>query len=52
MSFVYNFYQYFTPNGVDMQTNLFKKMCPHNSPTGGNISKKYIFRKPMVYKTT
>jgi len=29
MSFVYNFYQYFTPNGVDLQTNLFKKMCPH-----------------------
>jgi len=24
-SFVYNFYQYFTPNGVDMQTNFIQK---------------------------
>jgi len=25
MSFLYNFYQYFTPNGVDLQTNFIQK---------------------------
>ncbi len=34
MSFVYNFYQYFIPNGVDLQTNLFKRMCPYSSSFG------------------
>ena len=25
MFFVYNFYQYFTPNGVDLQNNFIQK---------------------------
>jgi len=25
MPFLYNFYQYFIPNGVDMQTNFIQK---------------------------
>ncbi len=35
MSFVYNFYQYFTPNGVDLQTNFIQKDVSTQVALGG-----------------
>jgi len=35
MSFVYNSYQYFTPNGVDLQTNFIQKDVFTQQPVGG-----------------
>ena len=55
MSFVYNSYQYFTPNGVDMQTNFYSKRCVHTVALRGVIqAMRFIVIaigfKPIVIK--